>query len=390
LPIAELRHGSAHSQFSIADWQSAIGNRMKVVIAGGGTGGHLFPALAVAEVLQQRGDEVVIFISEKEIDALATRERTEFRFEKLPGIGMPKLFSPAIFGFLKRFNEGLAPCRALYKKFQPDAVLGMGGFTSTAPILAGRLRKIPTFVHESNAIPGKANRLNAKMVSAVLLGFEDCAKHFPHVLCEVTGTPIRKTLSQPVPREQALATFGLENKRKTLLIMGGSQGARGINEAIIKSLPQLKDLPLQIIHLTGTQDEQLMTANYRREEIPAHVAGFCNRMEYAYSAADFAIARSGAASLAELSQFGIPSLLIPYPHAAENHQALNAEIFERNGAAAVLNQSDTTGDSLAEKVRWFLDDPARLKTMSDCCRRLAPRDAAKRVVGVMEKFCANN
>src|SRR5438477_3560638 len=111
---------------------------MRIVIAGGGTGGHLFPALAVAEVLQERAHEVVIFISEKEIDVLATRDRTEFRFEKLPGIGMPKLFSPAIFGFLKRFNESLSPCRALYKKFKPHAVIGMGGFTSTAPILAGK------------------------------------------------------------------------------------------------------------------------------------------------------------------------------------------------------------------------------------------------------------
>src|SRR5438067_3928596 len=135
---------------------------MKVVLAGGGTGGHLFPALAVGEVLHERGHEVIIFISEKDVDALATKDRTEFRFEKLPGIGMPKLFSPAIFSFLKRFNEGLRPARELYKKFEPDAVLGMGGFTSTAPILAGRLRKTPTFVHESTAIPGKANKLNAR------------------------------------------------------------------------------------------------------------------------------------------------------------------------------------------------------------------------------------
>ncbi len=361
---------------------------MKVVIAGGGTGGHLFPALAVAEVLQERGHEVVIFISEKEIDALATRDRTEFRFEKLPSIGMPKLFSPAIFGFVKRFNESLSPCRALYKRFQPDAVLGMGGFTSTAPILAGKLRKISTFLHESNAIPGKANRLNAKMVDMVLLGFEDCAQHFPNARCEVTGTPIRKTLAQRVPREQALAAFGLQPERRTLLVMGGSQGARGINEAMIKALPEIKHLPIQIIHLAGVQDEQLMTANYRREEIPAYVSGFCNRMEDAYSAADFAIARSGAASLSELSQFGLPSLLIPYPHASENHQALNAEIFERHGAAAVLSQAETTAETLAKKVRWFLDDPARLQTMSGRCRRLAPQAAAGRVVDVIEKSVA--
>lgn len=359
---------------------------MKIVIAGGGTGGHLFPALAVGEVLRERGHEVMIFISEKDVDALATKDRTEFRFEKLPSIGMPKLLSPAILGFLKRFKESLSPVCALYKKFEPDAVLGMGGFTSTAPILAGRLRKIPTFVHESNAIPGKANRLNARMTDAVLLGFKECAKFFPRSRCEVTGTPIRKSLSERVPRAEALESFGLQPDRRTLLVMGGSQGAHGINEALIKALPALKDLPVQMIHLTGAQDEQLVIANYRREAIPAYAAAFCHRMEAAYSAADAAISRSGAASLSELSHFGIPSLLIPYPHAAENHQALNAKIFERQGAAVVLDQAAVNADSLAHKMRWLLESPERLHGIAARSRELAPENAAARVADVVERF----
>lgn len=362
---------------------------MKVVIAGGGTGGHLFPGLAVAEVLVERGHEVTIFISEKEIDVLATRDRSEFRFEKLPGMGMPRLLSPAIFGFLRSFNESLRVCRDFYRKFRPDAVLGMGGFTSTAPILAGRRRKIPTFLHESNAIPGKANRFNAKFVSSVLLGFQECEVHFPKAHCETTGTPIRKSLASAVPKEQALAGFGLESGRRTVLVMGGSQGAHGINEAIVKALPQFKTLPVQFIHLTGTLDEQVVLANYRREDVPCHVAGFCYRMEEAYSAADLVIARSGAASLSELSHFGLPGVLIPYPHAAENHQALNAEIFERCGAATVLSQAETTGETLAEKVRGLIEDPERLGTMAKRCRELAPDNAATRVVEAMERFCKN-
>lgn len=359
--------------------------KLKVAIAGGGTGGHLFPALAVAEVLQERGHEVLIFISEKEIDALATKDRNEFRFEKLPSVPMPRLLSPAIFGFLKRFNESLSCCKSFFRRFQPDAVLGMGGFTSTVPILAGKMMGRITFLHESNAIPGKANRLNARMVNCVLLGFEDCVKHFPKTPSEVTGTPIRRTLINPVSKEEALAAFGLQNDRKTLLVMGGSQGAHGINQAMIKALPLLADIPLQIIHLTGLEDEQIMIANYRRENLNAYVAAFSHRMEEAYSAADFAIARSGAASLTELSHFGIPSLLIPYPFAAENHQALNAEIFERAGAAKVLDQSETTGETLAATVRGFLEDPERLELMAERCRRLAPRDAALRVVQTIEK-----
>ena len=155
---------------------------MKVVIACGGTGGHLFPGLAVAEVLRQRGHESLIFISEKEIDALAVRDYVGmFRFEKLPSVGLPRLFSPAMLGFARGLAVSVSRCRAYYRDFRPDAVLGMGGFTSTAPMLAGRLMRLPTFIHESNAIPGKANRLNARLAKVVLLGFAECARIFSEI-----------------------------------------------------------------------------------------------------------------------------------------------------------------------------------------------------------------
>ena len=183
---------------------------MNAVIACGGTGGHLFPGIAVAEVLRERGHQVMLFVSEKEIDTLALSTRSQFRFEKLPTIGLPSLYSPAIFGFLRRFNESLARCRSIYRNFKPQAVLGMGGFTSTAPILAGRLRGVSTFIHESNAVPGKANRLTARMVRAVLLGFKECAQFFPRVRTEVTGTPVRTEL-QRIDRQLARQQLGLRH-----------------------------------------------------------------------------------------------------------------------------------------------------------------------------------
>ena len=164
---------------------------MNAVIACGGTGGHLFPGLAVAEVLRERGHEVLLFVSEKDVDALALKEHPEIPFEKLPTIGLPSPFSPAILGFVRRFNESFRRCRSIYRRFNPQVVLGMGGFTSTAPVLAGKMRGVPTFIHESNAIPGKANKLTARLVRAVLLGFKECAPFFPKVKTEVTGTPIR-------------------------------------------------------------------------------------------------------------------------------------------------------------------------------------------------------
>ena len=166
-------------EMALAGRESPPRNLMNAVIACGGTGGHLFPGLAVAEVLRERGHEVLLFISEKEIDTLAAEGRTEFRFEKLPTVALPSPFSPAILAFVRRFNESLSLCRGIFRKFNPHVVLGMGGFTSTAPVIAGRMRGIPTFIHESNAFPGKANRHTARFVRAVLLGFQECAAFFP-------------------------------------------------------------------------------------------------------------------------------------------------------------------------------------------------------------------
>lgn len=375
---------------------------MKIAIAGGGTGGHLFPALAVGEVLMERGHEVLVFISEKEVDALATQGRSEFRFEKLPSVGMPKLFSPAILTFFKRFNASFSPCRRIFKEFQPDAVLGMGGFTSTPPILAGKWRGVPTFVHESNAIPGKANRLNGFLVDEVLLGFEECQRFFPKAHCAVTGTPIRHSLKERMPKDEALATFGLKPGCATVLVMGGSQGAKGINDTVRHASAILgrdareaggsgaQGVGVQFIHLTGPEGGEAMQQAYRDAGIAAHVAPFCHQMGAAYSAADIAIARSGAASLAEIAHYALPSILIPYPYAAEDHQQFNAEIFARAGAATLLKEADTTGERLATLVRELTGNPEALATASAACRRLAPEDAAAKVADTILGYIENH
>lgn len=358
---------------------------MNAVIACGGTGGHLFPGIAVAETLRARGHEVMLFISEKEVDTLALQEHPELRYEKLPTIGLPSGFSPAVLGFGRRFADSLARCRSIYRQFKPNVVLGMGGFTSTAPVMAGRMRGLPTFIHESNAIPGKANRFTARMVRAVLLGFKECAQFFPRARTEVTGTPIRTELL-PQDRHVALEKLGLRNDLKTLLVMGGSQGASGVNQAMIKAAPLLRDAQIQIIHLTGARDEKLVTESYARDQIASLVRPFHHHMELLYSAADLAIARSGAASLAELATFALPSILIPFPYAADDHQTRNAEIFVRSGAGVMTKESDVTPERLAQQIRDLLGDAMQLRLMSDAAKKLAPADAAKRVVDTMEKY----
>src|SRR5437868_12783097 len=358
---------------------------MNAVIACGGTGGHLFPGIAVAEVLQNRGHEVMLLISEKDIDALALSGRTNFQVEKLPTVGLPSPFSPAFFGFTRRFVESLSLCRSIYRKFNPHVVLGMGGFTSTAPVLAGRFRGIATFIHESNAVPGKANRWTARIVNAVMLGFKECAPFFPKIRTEITGTPVRTELVS-LDRAEARRELGLQEHLPTLLVMGGSQGASGINQALIKALPFLQGLPLQVIHLSGARDERLVADNYRRGNVPAYIAPFHHRMEEVYSAADLVVARAGAASLAEFAAFSLPGILIPFPYAADDHQTRNAEIYARAHAAILVKESEISGELLARKIRELIESPERIRKMSANSSQLAPKNAAGLMVTTMEKY----
>jgi len=357
---------------------------IKTVIACGGTGGHLFPGLAVAQELKVRGHEVLLIVSEKAIDSVALKAHPEFKYERLPSVGMPSVLSPAFVRFLRLLWESTSICKHIYRKFKPGAVLGMGGFTSTPPILATRGKPVASFVHESNAIPGKANKFSARFCRKVLLGFESCQTYFPNQQCIHTGTPVRQNLGSPLPREEALKTFNLDPARRTILVMGGSQGATGINQLMFRVAARLRQEQVQIIHLAGDRDEQLAAANYLREEIPSHVTSFCHSMEAAYSAADLVISRAGASSLNELSYFGLPSILIPYPFAADNHQEANAKIFVQAGAAEMALESDVNSETFGHMLVNILGDSARRSSMSTAAAALQPRDAAKRVVDVIE------
>lgn len=360
---------------------------MNFVIAAGGTGGHLFPGIAVGEVLVARGHQVMLLISEKEIDAVATKGCTQFRIEKVAGEGLQSKNPVALFRFWMKLRAAKKRCAVLYSDWNPAAVLGMGGFTCFAPIVVGRKAGLPTFVHESNAIPGRANKLNARYVTRVLLGFEECRVHFPKAACEVVGTPIRSALRQAVNQGDARASFGLDRDKATLLVMGGSQGASGINRRVIEAMPSLGGR-LQVIHLTGKGDETSTREAYANAGINAYVAAFHHAMQEAYGAADIAIARSGAASLTELSHFSLASVLIPFPFAADDHQTANARIFEKAGAGILMRESDATASTLANAITTIFDTPGRLEAMSRAANALAPENAAELVADTILKSCA--
>ncbi|MFZ4768244.1 MAG: UDP-N-acetylglucosamine--N-acetylmuramyl-(pentapeptide) pyrophosphoryl-undecaprenol N-acetylglucosamine transferase, partial [Roseimicrobium sp.] len=243
-------------------------------------------------------------------------------------------------------------------------------------------------IHDSNAIPGKANKLTARFCDTVLLGFGEAAAHFaPEKQKRVVGTPVRSALLKAAAesKEDPYEFFGLRPERKTLLVVGGSQGAKGVNNAVTHTLAELDAIGLQILHITGPSDYQEVCDAYTGKmiRVRSHLAAFCHRMELAYRIADVAVARSGASTLAELAAFGVPSLLVPYPFAADDHQTANAAIFDRAGAGIMISQSDLSPTRLADTVRSLLQNDAKRTAMQQAAKRLAHRDAAERIADVV-------
>ncbi len=352
----------------------------RLVIACGGTGGHLFPGIAVAEAWTARGGEALLLISEKQIDTLATEGYGHLRFERMPSIAMPGVFSLKMPGFLLAFLRSFRNCLRLLRDSGAHAVLGMGGFTSAAPLAAGKWSGLPTFIHESNAIPGKANRLNAKFSLAVLVGFEACAGHFGSgKRVEVVGTPLRPSVAKRPTKEEGLAWFGLKPGRKTLMVMGGSQGARRVNELVAASLPAFTSAGIQVLHISGPGDYEFVRPAYETNPEAGVLRSFCAEMQFALAAADLAVCRSGASTLTELAHYAIPSVLIPYPYAAEDHQTRNAEIFSAPGAAELWMQHSVNELNFSGKILELITDEQRLAGMKYAAKSLAVPDAAERV-----------
>jgi UDP-N-acetylglucosamine--N-acetylmuramyl-(pentapeptide) pyrophosphoryl-undecaprenol N-acetylglucosamine transferase len=363
---------------------------MKIAIACGGTGGHLFPGLAVAEELRQRGHDTLLLVSAKQIDALALKGANEAS-RALPGIGWPGFLSPRVFKFGSTMLDSWRECGQVYREFQPTAVVGMGGFTSAIPLLLGRKLRLPTLIHESNAIPGRVTKLIAPWVNKTLLGFEGCAHYLRRAHCVFTGTPVRRGLER-INRATAAEKYGLNPALPIVLIMGGSQGAHGINQLVLKTLPlwHTNREEVQFIHLTGQADANIAEINFRRQRLTAVVEAFSTEMEHFYSLADVVISRSGAASLTELSHYGLPSVLMPYPAAADDHQSHNARIFQDSGAARILVESKATPESLHAAVTEILDDNDLRARMGAAARRMAGTNAAARVAEEIEASCKPN
>jgi UDP-N-acetylglucosamine--N-acetylmuramyl-(pentapeptide) pyrophosphoryl-undecaprenol N-acetylglucosamine transferase len=348
-----------------------------LVIACGGTGGHLFPGLAVAEEWTARGGKVLLLVSEKKIDQEARQKYSQYRFEVIPAIAKPSTFSPKMIPFLWRLWRTVKRCGKLIQDVEADAVLGMGGFTSLPPAWAAQKAGKPAFVHDSNAMPGRSNILTARFCKQVFIGLEPARAHFPKNEVVVTGTPVRGEMRHLPSREEAARKFGLDPSRPTLLVTGGSQGARRLNALVTEAFSSFF-AGTQVLHVAGPLDyERVLKEAGGREGY--HVLSFCDDMPAAYAVADAVVSRSGASSMTELAFLGLPSVLVPFPFAADDHQTRNAEVFSKVGAAFLEVEAQLHAAKLAARVNEMMGDLQTRERMSQAARALATPDAAARV-----------
>ncbi|MCB1130281.1 MAG: undecaprenyldiphospho-muramoylpentapeptide beta-N-acetylglucosaminyltransferase [Verrucomicrobiae bacterium] len=359
---------------------------LKVIIACGGTGGHLFPGIAVAEALKARGHEVLLLISQKKVDAEASAKYGHLLFQTVPAVAKPATLSPKMLPFLVKLWSSIRQCKGIVKAFGADAVLGMGGFTSLPPVYAAHKLGRRTFVHDSNARPGRANVMTSRFCTQVFLGMEPAKAFFPGRETVVTGTPVRPEIVNLPDREEAARMFGLDPSKSTVLVTGGSQGARRLNELSAEAAALLPE-DTQVLHIAGALDfERVSDIAKGRER--HKVLGFCDQMPAALSIADLVIARSGASSLTEIAMSGHPSILVPYPYAADDHQTRNGEVFANAGASEMVQERDLDAEKLASMAASILRDLPTYKRMAKAARDLAVPDAADRVCDAIEASLA--
>ena len=350
-----------------------MSDKKNIIVACGGTGGHVFPGLAVANELKKRGHDVEVWFSGRAIESATHSEWEGPRFST----GARQLSFKNLPSMVLSFFR----CLRAMKKRKPDALLAMGSYSSLPPVLAARLCDVPIVLHEANAVPGKAVELLSHVAQVVATSFEETARWLPGRKTVKTGLPVRESLlNQPRLDEVPEGVF-------TLFITGGSQGARRVNKLTAQAVCLLKQDGIEdffVIHQTGVADEASIRALYEQHQIPSRVSAFLTDMGRAYSTADLVICRAGASTCFELCLLGKPALLIPLPSAVRNHQHLNAEALVKCGGADEGIQRELTGRSITRYIINKKKNPESLRKMSDALQRMASHDAASRVADLVE------
>jgi UDP-N-acetylglucosamine--N-acetylmuramyl-(pentapeptide) pyrophosphoryl-undecaprenol N-acetylglucosamine transferase len=346
---------------------------MRVILAGGGTGGHLFPGVAVAREFKRRD-------AMNEILFVGTKQGIEFRVLPKEGFKLELLTVKGIKGRgLRGWLDALYGVPAslwrslrIIRRFRPDCIIGLGGYASGPFLAAGRLLGVRCAIMEQNLRPGFTNKLLARFVDRVFTAYRESAAYFPSARLSQTGNPVRWTKLPEAPRSEKF----------TLLIFGGSAGARRINFAVVDALKQLTDLKAElfVIHQTGQSDHAAIRDAYAALPFGAEVLPFIDKMDEAYARADLVLCRAGATTVAELTAYGKAAILVPYPYAIYDHQRGNAQALKERGAADMILDRELTGDILAARIRGYFADRGRMERMAAAARALGCPDAAARIV----------
>ncbi len=350
---------------------------MKILIAGGGTGGHLFPGVAIAEEFRRRnGTNNVLFIGTKRGLEARVLPQIGFALETLEVEGIKGRGIARSMAALAKIPPSLIQSSRIIRGFGPDVVIGVGGYASGPAVLAARFMGVPTAIAEQNAIPGETNKILGRFADRIFVSFPETARWFRTDRVRVTGNPIRAAIAGAQRRQRK------PGEPLGMLIFGGSQGAHRINLAVLEALPHLGDLKgkIRIIHQTGKDDLEMVKKGYSDQAMEADVLPFITDMAAAYGKADLLVCRAGATSIAEITASGKAALFIPFPFAVNDHQTKNAELLVNRGAAEMIPERDLSGESLSGIIRRLAEEPGRIEEMERNAASLGNARAAADIV----------
>jgi len=354
---------------------------IRMVITGGGTGGHLFPAIATAQKLcDDFPESEVLFIGTVRKLDRESLSRHGYRIRAIHCYGLKGKTIGQTLKALFFLPISLVEALTHLLRFRPQIVVGVGGYVTGPVLLGAKFLSIPTVIHEQNSIPGLANKKLATLVDRICYSIPGSESYFPKEKRVFTGNPVRKRIVELAGKKRDREP----SDTKTLLILGGSQGAHAVNQLVVSALTRQLDLfshNIQVIHQTGIQDEQWVAREYTGAQVTAEVAPFFSDMASIYSRADLLISRAGATTLAELAVLGKPAVLIPFPYAADDHQTKNGEYYSRNGGAVLFRQSELTGKRLAATIEEILNEHGRLEEMGEAMAKKGVLDAPERIIG---------
>lgn len=357
----------------------------RIVLTGGGTGGHIYPALSVAEQLKDDPSvEAILYIGAIGHPEEKLARENGLDFIGLSVSGMPRSLSPRLLTWPLQMFTAIERAKAVLKQFKPTVVLGTGGYASAPPLAAANALGIPTAVHEPDAHPGMVNRLLSRRARLVSLGMQGAAARIsaPHGKVVFNGNPVRKSFLAERHRDSGCAIVGLRSDLKTVLVTGGSQGAKALNEAVAAALPRLLEIEphIQIVHQCGDKNLHDVKERVNPNLAPSpryHLRAYFDDLSIAYAISDLAVTRAGAMTVAELAVTGTPAIFVPYPYAAQDHQTHNARYMESQKAAIVVPQEDLTGETLYNHIAALITDDNRLNEMRRRMNELGKPNAAK-------------